>query len=60
MDPCGWIKDGITWIVEFKGNDAWILPNGSRIKRRNRSIIFIEIEIIIWRYGVVVWSNAGV
>ena len=23
--PNGWIKDGITWTAEFKGNDAWIL-----------------------------------
>ena len=30
MDSCGWMKDGkITRIVEFKGNDARILPNGN-------------------------------
>ena len=27
--PNGWMKNGTTWTVEFRGNDAWILSNGN-------------------------------
>ena len=27
--PNAWIKDGLTWTMEFRRNDAWILSNGN-------------------------------
>ena len=27
--PTGWMKDGTTWTMEFRENDAWVLSNGN-------------------------------
>ena len=27
--PNAWMKDGITWTMDFGGNDAWVFYNGN-------------------------------